>query len=97
MTQTIRQVIDAALDSWLHDDHNRSPTRTDAILAALELAGIGTYDMRTHAAVPREPTSRVATAMELAPAGETDAEFWHNAWTAGITAADADAREAGDE
>ncbi len=39
MTQPVRQVIDAALDSWLHDDHNRAPTRTDAILAALAAAG----------------------------------------------------------
>ncbi len=48
-----RDVIGAALDSWLHDE-TRAPTRAEHILAALAAAGIGTYDTAAHAAVPRE-------------------------------------------
>ncbi len=100
MTQPVRQVIDAALDSWLHDDDNRAPTRTDAILASFELAGIGTYDTRTHAVVPRVMTERIALAFDAAPCGMPDdvtQSFWQPSWEAAIAAAEAEAREAGDE
>lgn len=95
MTQTIRKVIDAALDSWLHDFHNRAPTRTDAILAALAAAGIGTYDTRIHVAVPRKLSDKILDDIRHDTDVERSPAKWF--WSRALLAAEAEAREAAGE
>lgn len=69
-----RDVIGAALGSWLHDE-TRAPTRAEHILAALAAAGIGTYDTAAHAAVPREDVEwqPIETATGFVMLGNADA------------------------
>ena len=66
----------------------------DHILSALAAAGIGTYDTRTHAVVPRHLTKKIAWAIDL---GEIDDDpvtlGWQPTWDAALAAAEAEAKE----
>ncbi len=109
-----RYVLPAGYDPAKDTDWHHVPAEqcADRILGALSAAGIGTYDTRTHAAVPREPSlealqdgreayarTQVAGVSGMTIDAQIRAECARvkAAWDAMLAAAEAEAREAGDE
>ena len=66
----------------------------DNILSALAAAGIGTYDTRTQAVVPRKLTKKIGWAIDAADCegGLPPEEYWQPSWDAAIAAAEAEAK-----
>ena len=91
---TPREVIAEAIEI-VCSDGNSNPALVEAsVLAALTAAGIGTYDTRTHAIVPRRLSRRMALAIDVAPLADDVSveEAWQPTWDAGIAAAEAEAK-----
>ena len=95
MTDRARKAIETKIEAAygkIGEDDAVSVTRD--LLAALAAAGIGTYDTRTHAIVPRRLTRRMALAIDVAPLADDGSleEAWQPTWDAGIAAAEAEAQ-----
>ena len=76
----------ASTRDWLEEACGRY---RETFLSALTAAGIGTYDTRTHAAVPREMSEAIYDAGRR---GQEDGDLY-DVWREQIAAAEAGAKE----